>query len=350
MKILVTGGCGFIGSALVRHLVKDGQYQVTNIDKLTYAGHEESLAEVAAMSNYRFHRLDIGDTDGVREVIEECRPDAIMHLAAESHVDRSIEGPADFIETNVLGTFHMLHAATQYYNSLTPTLKASFRFLHVSTDEVYGALGPNGDFTEDSVYRPNSPYAASKAASDHFVRAWHHTYGLPVLTTNCGNNFGPYQHPEKLIPLTILRAIQKKSLPVYGKGENVRDWIYVDDHVRALLTVLRKGKIGETYNIGTRGEQRNIDVVQKICKILDKLLPNASSHHLLIAHVADRPGHDFRYAINPDKLTQNLGFKAQESFESALEKTVAWYVAQQKKWCQVVLEKGQTALDRRGEL
>lgn len=341
MKIIVTGGCGFIGSALVRYLLADkqGGYEVLNIDKLTYAGHQESIPNAAQSKQYQFKQLDICSFEEIRSVVRDFKPDAIMHLAAESHVDRSIDGPSAFLQTNVVGTYNMLQAATEYYRDLEDARKKSFRFLHVSTDEVYGALEDAGEFSEETPYRPTSPYSASKAASDHFVQAWHHTYGLPTLATNCGNNYGPFQYLEKLIPLAIMKGLRREPIPVYGTGKNVRDWIFVDDHVRALMLVLNKGKAGETYNIGTRGEQRNIDVIEQICLILDELRPQAGAHKDLISFVSDRPGHDFRYAINPNKIYNELGFRPKESFESGIRKTVRWYLDQQEQWCKAVLDR-----------
>ena len=334
--ILVTGGAGFIGSTLVRHLIGSTGCRVINADKLTYAGNIDSLAEVMDSPRHVFEQVDICDTGAIAELFEKHRPNAVMHLAAESHVDRSICGPAEFIQTNIVGTYNLLEAARQYWNDLAPEKQEQFRFLHVSTDEVYGSLGPEGLFHEDSPYHPNSPYSASKASSDHLVRAWHHTYGLPVLITNCSNNYGPYQFPEKLIPLMILNALEGKSLPVYGKGENVRDWLYVEDHARALHTVLEKGLPGRTYNIGGRCEKKNIEVVRAICDILDEIAsdsqfptaysPQPTSYSSLITFVPDRPGHDLRYAIDDTRIRTELGWAPQESFETGLKKTVRWYM------------------------
>ena len=325
-KILVTGGAGFIGSAVVRQFINDTDHSVVNVDKLTYAGNLQSLVSVSANPRYRFEQVDICDAAEVARLFREHRPDAIMHLAAESHVDRSISGPADFIQTNIVGTYTLLEAARAYWNELDAAGKAAFRFHHISTDEVYGSLGDTGFFTEDMPYEPNSPYSASKASSDHLVRAWHHTYGLPVVTTNCSNNYGPYHFPEKLIPLVILNAVSGKPLPIYGKGDNIRDWLYVDDHARALRLVLDKGTPGETYNIGGWNEKTNLEVVQSICAILDELHPQGAPHNKLITYVTDRPGHDMRYAIDANKIARELGWKPQENFESGLRKTVEWYL------------------------
>jgi dTDP-glucose 4,6-dehydratase len=326
-KILVTGGAGFIGSALIRHLIGHTTDQVVNVDKLTYAGNLQSLASVADSPRYAFEHVDICDAAEVARVFREHRPDAVMHLAAESHVDRSITGPAAFIETNIVGTYTLLEAARAYWDTLDGTRGAGFRFHHISTDEVYGSLGASGFFTEDTAYQPNSPYSASKAASDHLVRAWHHTYGLPVVTTNCSNNYGPFHFPEKLIPLMILNAVNGKPLPVYGKGDNIRDWLYVDDHARALRLVLEKGRVGETYNIGGWNEKTNLDVVKAICAILDELRPQGAPHERLITYVPDRPGHDKRYAIDAGKIERELGWKPQETFETGLRKTVEWFLS-----------------------
>lgn len=333
MKVIVTGGAGFIGSAVVRALVEDG-VEVVNLDKLTYAGNLESLASVVENPRYSFAHLDICDRAGVVALLEAEKPDAIMHLAAESHVDRSIEGPAAFVQTNVVGTCVLLEAALAYWRGLSGAKRAAFRFHHVSTDEVYGSLGATGLFREDSAYAPNSPYSASKAGSDHLVRAWHHTYDFPVLITNCSNNYGPFHFPEKLIPLTVVRGLKGQSMPVYGRGENVRDWLYVEDHARALITVLRRGRVGEVYNIGGGSERRNIDVVQGICALLDVMLPTSlhRPHANLITFVADRPGHDARYAIDAGKIRDELGWVPQESFESGLEKTVRWYLDNRGWW------------------
>lgn len=341
MKILVTGGAGFIGSALVRHLLTETGHSVVNVDKLTYAASLESLHAVSASSLYRLEHADICDAGALARILHDHQPDAVAHLAAESHVDRSIEGPADFIQTNIVGTYTLLQAALDYFRSLPQDRKTRFRFHHVSTDEVYGSLGPSGCFTETTAYAPNSPYSASKAASDHLARAWHHTYGLPVVMTNCSNNYGPYQFPEKLIPLMILKAVEGEPLPVYGKGENVRDWLYVDDHVRALLTVLERGRVGEEYNIGGNSEKKNIEVVHEICALLDEMQPNSlhRPHAQLITFVEDRPGHDRRYAIDASKIRRELGWDPKETFATGLRKTVQWYL-DNKAWCETVQSRG----------
>jgi dTDP-glucose 4,6-dehydratase len=325
--ILVTGGAGFIGSAVIRQFINDTPHRVANIDKLTYAGNLQSLAPVSTSPRYAFEKVDICDAAEVARVFREHQPDAVMHLAAESHVDRSITGPAAFIQTNIVGTYTLLEAARQYWNGLDGDKKAGFRFHHISTDEVYGSLGDDGFFTEETAYEPNSPYSASKASSDHLVRAWHHTYGLPVVTTNCSNNYGPYHFPEKLIPLMILNACNGKPLPIYGKGDNIRDWLYVDDHARALRTVLERGRLGETYNIGGWNEKTNLEVVDAICAILDELRPQGAPHARLKTYVPDRPGHDKRYAIDAGKIERELGWKPLETFETGLRKTVEWYLA-----------------------
>jgi dTDP-glucose 4,6-dehydratase len=333
MKIIVTGGAGFIGSAVIRHMVDCTDWHVVNLDKLTYAGNLDSVAAAANSPRYRFVQLDIGDQPRVTELFRREQPDAVMHLAAETHVDRSIDGPAAFIDTNVIGTYRLLETSLRYWQGLPAGPKAAFRFHHVSTDEVYGSLGAEGAFREDTAYAPNSPYSASKAASDHLARAWHHTFGLPVIVTNCSNNYGPYQFPEKLIPLMIVRAMEGKPLPVYGKGENVRDWLFVEDHARALATVLEKGRVGQTYNIGGNAERRNIEVVETLCDLLDELVPGRGGkpYRDLIAFVADRPGHDLRYAIDCSKLSGELGWRPSESFENGLRKTVQWYL-DNKAW------------------
>ena len=337
MRIIVTGGAGFIGSAVIRQYVNETDHEVINLDALTYAGNLESLADVESDPRYHFERVDIRNQHDVERVISKYQPDAIMHLAAESHVDRSIDGPADFIMTNVVGTYNLLDTARQYWNSLEIEKKDRFRFHHVSTDEVYGDLEATGFFTEETAYDPSSPYSASKASSDHLVRAWHRTYGFPVVVTNCSNNYGPYQFPEKLIPLVTLNALEGKPLPVYGDGSQVRDWLYVDDHARALRLVLEKGETGETYNIGGHNEKTNIDVVRTVCSLLDKLVPDSAykPHENLITFVTDRPGHDLRYAIDADKIERELGWTPQETFESGIEKTIQWYL-DNRRWCQHV--------------
>ncbi|ODR96800.1 dTDP-glucose 4,6-dehydratase [Methyloceanibacter marginalis] len=332
MIVVVTGGAGFIGSALVRMLINETSVNVVNVDKLTYAGNLASLAVVEGDPRYRFVRADICDGQAMTELFRVMEPDVVMHLAAESHVDRSIDGPSDFIETNIVGTYTLLEVARAYWSSLPPQKQEAFRFHHISTDEVYGSLGDIGSFTETTPYAPSSPYSASKASSDHLVRAWHHTFGLPVVITNCSNNYGPYQFPEKLIPLTILNGLESKPLPVYGQGTNVRDWLYVDDHARALWTVVSRGEIGETYNIGGEAELRNIDVVRQICDLLDECVPHAISKHELVTFVADRPGHDARYAMDISKIKRELGWEPRESFEAALRKTVHWYIENTRWW------------------
>ena len=332
MRVIVTGGAGFIGSAVVRHLVLDKGYDVLNVDALTYAGYLPSLRAVDSKANYRFLHADICDRPAMEQAISEFRPQRIMHLAAESHVDRSITGAADFIQTNVIGTFTLLEAARGYWSGLEGTAKDEFRFLHVSTDEVYGSLGDDGLFSETTPYDPSSPYSASKASSDHLATAWQRTYGLPVVVSNCSNNYGPYHFPEKLIPLTILNALAGERLPVYGKGENVRDWLYVEDHARALDLIAERGRVGETYNVGGRNERRNIEVVRQICAVLDKLAPANRPREELIKFVTDRPGHDARYAIDATKLETELGWRARENFDSGIEKTVQWYLDNEWWW------------------
>jgi dTDP-glucose 4,6-dehydratase len=332
MRVLVTGGAGFIGSALVRYLVLDKGYEVLNLDALTYAGNLASLRDVERKSNYGFVQADICDRPAVEAALRHFRPNRIMHLAAESHVDRSITGAADFIRTNVLGTFTLLESARGFWSTLDPDDKDAFRFLHVSTDEVYGSLEEKGLFTEETPYDPSSPYSASKAGSDHLAKAWQRTYGLPVVVSNCSNNYGPYHFPEKLIPLTILNAVAGERLPVYGRGENVRDWLYVEDHARALDLIVDRGRIGETYNVGGRNERRNIEVVGQICDILDELLPPNRPRRDLIEYVADRPGHDTRYAIDASKLERELGWRAKENFDTGIEKTVNWYLENEWWW------------------
>ncbi len=326
-RVLVTGGAGFIGSALVRHLIADTDHHVLNLDKVTYAGNLSSLDSVADDPRYAFVRADICDAAAVRGALEQFRPDIVTHLAAESHVDRSIDGPAAFVQTNMVGTSVMLSETLAYWRALAGGRQDAFRFHHISTDEVFGSLGAEGFFSETTAYDPRSPYSASKAGSDHLVSAWGHTYGLPVLITNCSNNYGPYHFPEKLIPLTILNALQEKPLPVYGQGLNVRDWLYVEDHVRALARVFEAGRPGESYIIGGHNERTNIEVVRAICACLDRLQPRAKGAYAdLITLVADRPGHDLRYAIDPSKINDDLGWRANETFETGIEKTVRWYL------------------------
>ena len=332
MRVVVTGGAGFIGSAVVRHLVLEKGYEVLTIDKLTYAGTQTSLTAVSDRPGYRFLKADICDREAVLQALSDFQPDRIMHLAAESHVDRSINGAKDFIDTNIVGTFTLLECARAYWGGLAPERKDAFRFLHVSTDEVYGSLGEEGLFTEETAYDPSSPYSASKAASDHLAKAWGRTYGLPVVVSNCSNNYGPYHFPEKLIPLIVLNALEGKALPVYGNGANVRDWLYVEDHARALDLIAERGRIGETYNVGGRNEWRNIDVVTRICDLMDGLRPKATSHRSLITHVTDRPGHDARYAIDATRLETELGWRAQETFDTGIDKTVRWYLDNEWWW------------------
>ena len=336
-RFLVTGGAGFIGSNFIHLLMQQTDAQVLNLDKLTYAGNLDSLQNLAGQPGYRFVQADICDAGKVEAIIDEFKPDAIVHFAAESHVDRSIDGPAAFIQTNIIGTFNLLEAARKFWRQLSETAQADFRFLHVSTDEVYGSLGATGLFTEDTPYAPNSPYSASKASSDHLVRAYRHTYGLPVVTTNCSNNYGPYQFPEKLIPLMILNALSGKPLPVYGDGMQVRDWLYVVDHCRAIQTVLQQGKPGETYNVGGHNEMPNIRIVHTICSLLDELRPRADgkAYAEQITYVADRPGHDRRYAIDAGKIARDLGWLPQETFDSGIRKTVQWYL-NNAAWCERV--------------
>ncbi|HCP20352.1 MULTISPECIES: dTDP-glucose 4,6-dehydratase [Gammaproteobacteria] len=355
MKLLITGGAGFIGSAVIRHIIQNTEDEVVNVDKLTYAGNLESLVQVSDSERYAFEQVDICNRAELDRVLSQHQPDAIMHLAAESHVDRSIDGPADFIETNIVGTYTLLEASRQYWQALECDKKANFRFHHISTDEVYGDL-PHPDesdaakerlFTERTAYAPSSPYSASKASSDHLVRAWRRTYGLPTLVTNCSNNYGPYHFPEKLIPLMILNALEAKPLPVYGKGDQIRDWLYVEDHARALYKVVTEGQPGETYNIGGHNEKQNIDVVHTLCDILQELRPQQASYRDLITTVKDRPGHDRRYAIDASKIQKELGWVPQETFETGIRKTVQWYL-NNLDWCQRVQD-GSYQRERLGE-
>ena len=338
MKILVTGGAGFIGSAVIRHIIHNTDDEVLNIDKLTYAGNLESLKEIDQNPRYTFQQIDICDKEALEQVFHNFQPNLVMHLAAESHVDRSIDGPAEFIYTNIVGTYTLLEVARQYWQTLDDISKQQFKFHHISTDEVYGDLeGTTGLFTEATPYAPSSPYSASKASSDHLVRAWHRTYGFPILVTNCSNNYGPYHFPEKLIPLVILNALDGKPLPIYGKGEQVRDWLYVEDHARALFKVVTEGAIGETYNIGGHNEKQNIEVVRTICAILDELKPqsNGQPYESLITFVTDRPGHDVRYAIDATKIKNDLGWTPEETFDTGIHKTVEWYL-NNLEWCRRV--------------
>ena len=337
MTILVTGGAGFIGSAVVRHLVASGDDTVVNVDCLTYAGNPDSLGDALEHPRHYFEHVDIRDADELRRVFRQYAPTAVLHLAAESHVDRSIDGPGEFLQTNVIGTFTLLQEARRYWAELDAEARDDFRFVHVSTDEVFGSLGDTGYFSEETPYRPSSPYSATKAASDHLVRAWHHTYGLPCIVTNCSNNYGPCQFPEKLVPLVTLNALAGRALPVYGRGDNVRDWLFVDDHARALLEVLRRGEPGETYAIGGNSERRNIEVVRQICTIVDELAPDPriGPRQSLIKFVADRPGHDHRYAIDASKISRTLGWQPTETFESGLRKTVQWYLDNAWWWQRV---------------
>ena len=341
MKILVTGGAGFIGSAVIRHLIHETHHDVINLDKLTYAGNLKSLESLENSSRYQFQQVDICDYPALVELLTLHRPDAIMHLAAESHVDRSIDAPGEFIHTNILGTYNLLEAAREYWNTLSNFSRTAFRFLHISTDEVYGDLeGPEDLFREETPYAPSSPYSASKAGADHLVRAWGRTFGLPVIVTNCSNNYGPYHFPEKLIPLIILNALRGLSLPVYGEGTQVRDWLFVEDHARALVKVVTEGAVGETYNIGGHNEKKNIEVVGAICELLDELRPSThegiKKYEELITFVKDRPGHDVRYAIDASKIRRELSWVPQETFESGLRKTVEWYLANEDWWQDVL--------------
>jgi dTDP-glucose 4,6-dehydratase len=360
MKILVTGVAGFIGSNLARVLVQETDNSVVGVDKLTYAGNLSSLADLRDNDRFEFHQADICDADAINKIVDESKPDAVMHLAAESHVDRSIDGPEAFIQTNIIGTYRLLQVFRKYYEGLPDNQRDQFRFLHISTDEVFGSLGPNDPgFSETTPYDPHSPYSASKAASDHLVRAWHDTYGLPVLVTNCSNNYGPYQFPEKLIPVVILKAIRGESIPVYGKGENVRDWLYVEDHARALVAVLGKGSVGQTYNVGGNNELQNIELVRMLCEILDRQMPIDGNPHLtdeqkstlksyadLITFVTDRPGHDMRYAIDASKIKNEIGWTPAEGSDSGFQKTVKWYL-DNLAWSENILS-GDYQLERQG--
>ncbi|MBA4501528.1 dTDP-glucose 4,6-dehydratase [Marinobacterium marinum] len=356
MKLLITGGAGFIGSAVIRHIIQNTQDSVVNVDKLTYAGNLENLREVDSSDRYAFEQVDICNRTELERVFAEHQPDAIMHLAAESHVDRSIDGPAAFIETNIVGTYTLLEVARSYWQGLDDTRKQAFRFHHISTDEVYGDLPHPAEaddatqhlFTETTAYAPSSPYSASKASSDHLVRAWMRTYGFPVLVTNCSNNYGPYHFPEKLVPLMILNALEGKPLPIYGNGDQIRDWLYVEDHARALYKVVTEGKLGETYNIGGHNEKQNIEVVHTICDILQELAPAETRYRDLITHVQDRPGHDRRYAIDASKIQRELGWKPAETFESGIRKTVQWYL-DNLEWCRRVQD-GTYQRERLGQL
>lgn len=332
MRVLVTGGAGFIGSAVCRFFVREMHLTILNVDKLTYAANLASLRTVDSHPCYTFRQIDICDRDLILQVLREFDPDAVLHLAAESHVDRSIDGPSQFIKTNIEGTYLLLEATLAHWQRLSPTRAARFRFHHVSTDEVFGSLGTVGKFTETTPYKPNSPYSASKAAADHLVRAWHETFGLPIVISNCSNNYGPYHFPEKLIPLAILKALHGETIPVYGKGDNVRDWLYVEDHARALFTILTEGRVGESYNVGGNAERTNLAVVIAICGLLDEMLPTARKSEQLITFVDDRPGHDRRYAMDATKLRRDLGWMPRESFDTGLRKTVAWYLENRWWW------------------
>lgn len=352
MRILVTGGAGFIGSAVIRHLIHDTSHHVACLDKLTYAGNLESLVSVTDSPRYQFYQVDICDAAALDHVFAEFKPTAVMHLAAESHVDRSIDGPSEFIQTNIVGTYNLLEATRRYWNALEPEAKAAFRFHHISTDEVYGDLEGTDDlFTETTSYAPSSPYSASKASSDHLVRAWQRTYGLPTLVTNCSNNYGPYHFPEKLIPHVILNALAGKPLPVYGDGSQIRDWLHVEDHARALVEVVTRGEVGETYNIGGHNEMRNLEVVEAICELLEEFAPNKPAgverYKDLITFVKDRPGHDLRYAIDASKIERELGWVPQETFETGIRGTVQWYLANQEWWQRVL--SGDYRLGRLGD-
>ena len=351
MKILITGGCGFIGGALIRKLLTTTDHEVLNLDKFGYASDHLSIDQTINQlktNKYKLFKIDLNNKNKLEEIIQNFEPDLIMHLAAESHVDRSIESPGHFIESNILGTYNLLESCRKFFNSLNKEKKSKFIFHHISTDEVFGSLGEKGRFSESTPYDPRSPYSASKASSDHLVRSWYHTYGLPVIVTNCSNNFGPWQFPEKLIPLVTLKAIQKEPIPLYGDGSNIRDWLFVEDHVDALLLAALKGKVGETYCIGGYGEKSNKEIVLKICEILDNEIPNQSPHNQLIKYVLDRPGHDKRYAIDPSKLENELGWKPKYGLEKGLRKTVLWYL-KNYDWCQNIFKKGNYSLERLGK-
>ncbi|MGI9316809.1 MAG: dTDP-glucose 4,6-dehydratase [bacterium] len=347
--ILVTGGAGFIGSAVIRHLLEISDSEVVNIDKLTYAGNLETLENEASDVRYHFEHIDICDASAVNAVFVKYQPSAIMHLAAESHVDRSIDGPAEFIQTNIVGTYNLLEAARKYLDDISEDDRKRFRFHHISTDEVFGSLGHEGLFTEESPYQPNSPYSASKASSDHLVRAWHETFAIPVVLSNCSNNYGPFQYPEKLLPVIISKAMSGQAIPVYGRGENVRDWLFVDDHARALVLIMLEGEIGRSYNVGGNEERTNIEVVKKICQILDRLVPaeNGNPYESLISFVTDRPGHDLRYAIDASRIKQELGWEPRETFDSGMRKTVEWYLNNQN-WINRVIAKNDQSGKRLG--
>lgn len=347
LTFLVTGGAGFIGSAVIREIINNADFKVVNVDKLTYAGNLDTLADVSADPRYHFEQVDICDSDEIERILNHYRPDVLMHLAAESHVDRSIDSPSEFIMTNVVGTYNLLEKARDYWKALSGSKKSNFKFHHISTDEVYGDLTHPDQidspsvlplFNESSPYKPSSPYSASKAGSDHLVRAWHRTFGLPTVITNCSNNYGPFHFPEKLIPLIILNALEQKPLPIYGKGNQIRDWLYVEDHAKALIKVALEGEVGQTYNIGGHNEMQNIEVVQAICRVMDELVPKDSKYEDLISYVPDRPGHDMRYAIDASKIHRELDWKPIETFESGIRKTVAWYL-NNLDWCEAVLSK-----------